>query len=47
MIDEPEVTTDFLVVGKDEIHVMSMDNMSICADKVAQSFRALGLPDYE
>lgn len=47
MVEEPDMITDILVVGKGEIHAMSMDNVNTCADKMAQGFRALGLPDYE
>ncbi|MGH9878129.1 MAG: hypothetical protein ACRD5H_10860 [Nitrososphaerales archaeon] len=43
MAQEPDVLTDFVVVGKGQIHTISMDVLNTCADKMAQGLRAMGL----
>ncbi|HKX81983.1 MAG TPA: hypothetical protein VJL54_06970 [Nitrososphaera sp.] len=45
MVEEPETVTDFLVVGGGEIHVISMDNLDRCAEKMLNGLRAIGLPE--
>ena len=36
MVQEPDILTDFLVVGKGQIYAMSMDTRNRCAERMGQ-----------
>ncbi len=45
MVQEPDILTDFVVVGKGQIYVMTMDTLNRCAERMGQGLGAMGLSE--